>query len=151
VAQDEPRDDRSDTVQLGQRRARRGDGVSDAALGGGDVAIETTEIGQQLECESLAFDPRGPVGVDAAQQLRGPIGSETAGRAAGDELSQRHMQPTGRLGTQRDQIVVAVDQHPDHRGVVLHPHRPEPAVPQPSDGGGQRVVGIVLRSLARAQ
>jgi hypothetical protein len=37
VAQDEPGDDGADTVQLEQRRARRGDGVADAALGGGDV------------------------------------------------------------------------------------------------------------------
>jgi hypothetical protein len=41
------------------------------------------------------------------------------------------MQPTGRLGPQGDQIVVAVDHHPDHRGVILEAHRPEPAVPQP--------------------
>jgi hypothetical protein len=61
------------------------------------------------------------------------------------------MQPTGRLGAQGNQTVVAVDHHPDHRGVILHPHRRESAVPQPGDGGGQRVVGIVLDRLGRAQ
>jgi hypothetical protein len=57
------------------------------------------------------------------------------------------MQPTGRLGAHSHQIVVAVDQHPDHGGVVLHPHRPQPAVPQPGDGGGQRIVGSFLDAL----
>jgi hypothetical protein len=50
VAQDEPCDDRADTMELQQRRARRGDGVADAALGGCDVAVEATEVGQQLLC-----------------------------------------------------------------------------------------------------
>jgi hypothetical protein len=52
VAQDEPRDDRADPVQLKQRRARRDDGVPEAALGGGDVSVETTDVGQQLQCTS---------------------------------------------------------------------------------------------------
>jgi hypothetical protein len=114
-------------------------------------AHQTTDIGQQLEGEPPAFDRSRPLRAGAAQQPGGPLGPETAGRAAGDELSQGHMQPTGRLGAQRDQVVVAVDHHPDHRGVVLHPHRPEPAVPQPGDGGGQRVVRVVPTCLGRAQ
>jgi hypothetical protein len=109
VAQDEPGDDGADTVQLEQRRARCGDGVTDAALGGGDVAVEATDVGHKLQGEAFAFDPGSTRGAYAAQQPGGPIRPETAGRAAGDELSQRHMQPTSRLGTQRDQIVVAVD------------------------------------------
>jgi hypothetical protein len=91
VTQDEPGDDRADTVQLEQRRARSGDGVADAALGGGDGPVEATDIGHKLQGETLAFDPRGPVRADAAQQLRGPLRPETAGRAAGDELSQPHV------------------------------------------------------------
>jgi hypothetical protein len=79
VTKDEPRDDRADTVQLEQGRARRGDGVSDAALGAGDVSIETTDIGQQLKGEPLALDPRSPLRVDAAQQPGGPFSPETAG------------------------------------------------------------------------
>jgi hypothetical protein len=105
VTQDEPGDDRADTVQLEQRRSRRGDGVGDAALCGGDVAVETTDIGHKLEGEPPAFDRSRPLGAGAAQQPGGPLRPETAGRAAGDELTQRHMQPTGRLGAQRDQIV----------------------------------------------
>jgi hypothetical protein len=119
VTRDEPRDDGSDAVQLEQRRARRGEGVADAALGGGDVAVETTDIGQQFEGYTPAFDARGRLGVGAVQQPGGLLSAETAGRATGDELPQRHMQPTGRLGAQRDQIVVAVNHHPDHRGVIL--------------------------------
>jgi hypothetical protein len=98
----------------------------------------------------LAFDARGPLRVDAAQQLGGPLRPKPAGRAAGDELSQRHMQPTGGRGAQRHPIVVAVDHHPGHRGVVLHPHRPQSAGPQPGDGRGQRVVGVVLARRGRA-
>ena len=79
VTQDEPRDDRADTVQLEQRRARRGDGVTDAALGGGDVPVETTDVGQQLQGETLAFDPSSTLGVDAAQQLGSAVSPETAG------------------------------------------------------------------------
>jgi hypothetical protein len=79
VAQDEPRDDRADTVQLEQRRGRRGDGVADAALGGGDVAVETTEVGQQVEGESLAFDPSSALGADAVEQLRGPVSPRDGG------------------------------------------------------------------------
>jgi hypothetical protein len=45
-------------------------------------------VGQQLEGESLAFDPSSALGADAVEQLRGPVSPETAGRAAGDELRQ---------------------------------------------------------------
>ena len=70
VTQNEPRDDGADAVQLEQRCARRGDGVADATLGSGDVAVETTDVGQQLESETLALNRSSPLGEPAGRDPR---------------------------------------------------------------------------------
>jgi len=89
--------------------------------------------------------------MDAAQQLGGPVSRQTPGCAAGDELAQHDMEPARGLGPQRHQAVVAVDQQADHGGVILAADRAQLAMPQPGDRSRQRIVGVVLAGLGRAQ
>lgn len=67
------------------------------------------------------------------------------------ELSHHSVQPERRLGAQPGEVVVAVDHHPHHRGVILETHRAQTALAQPGDRGGERVVRVVLRCLRRTQ
>jgi hypothetical protein len=88
------------------------------APGGGAVAVQTTDGGQQLEGKTLAFDSGGLLRADA-EQLRGRSAPRWRGALpAMSSRSATRMQPTGSLGTQCHQIVVAVDHHPDHGGVI---------------------------------
>ena len=88
---------------------------------------------------ALAFDLDRARRADAAQQRRGAIGRQTTTlRSARDELTQHDMQPARGLGAQRDQLVVAIREQPQHRGVVLAPHRhaaPRGAAPRSRSTG----------------
>jgi hypothetical protein len=63
-------DDRSDSVELGERRRRRSDGVGDADLDRGDVFVEAPNVGEVLGGESFPFD-RDP--VRASIRLRNSV------------------------------------------------------------------------------
>jgi hypothetical protein len=42
-------------------------------------AVEAIDVGQQLESETLAFDPSSTLGADVAQQLRSLVSPEASG------------------------------------------------------------------------
>jgi hypothetical protein len=128
VTEDEPRDDGPHPVELEQGRARLGNGIGDPTPGGGDVAIETTHVGQLLAGQALALDLGDPHRADRAHQLGGPIGRQAPGGAARDELTQGGMKPAGRLGAETGEVVVAIHQHPDHRAVLIDADRSQPAM-----------------------
>ena len=48
VAEHDRGDDRTDTVQLGERRARGGDGVADALLDRVELGVEAAHVGEVL-------------------------------------------------------------------------------------------------------
>src|SRR5436190_20304230 len=85
VGEDQTGDDRSDTVQLDQRGGGRLHRVADAGLDGGEVAIETAHIAEQIRRELSALESDQSLRMDAPQQLRCPITRHTQGVAAGDE------------------------------------------------------------------
>jgi hypothetical protein len=114
VGEDQSRDDRSDTVELDQRGVRLLDRVSDAGLDRGEVAIEAAHVGEEIGSQLLAFASHETIGAHDAQELRRPIGRQSPGCPAGDELAQHRMQPTRCLRPQRDQVVVAAGQQPEH-------------------------------------
>ncbi|MBW3612175.1 MAG: hypothetical protein KY438_11740 [Actinobacteria bacterium] len=151
VAKDEGGGDGPDPMQLGQGGARSGDGDRDTALQPGDVSVEAADVADVLACQTLAFDGDEVVGAHATQDHAGVLGAEAHRRPAGQELPEQHVQSTHRLGARRGQCLMAVGEHAHHRAVLVGGHSTQPAVAQPGDGGGQRVVGVVLGGLGRAE
>jgi hypothetical protein len=66
------------------------------------------------------------------------------------EFEQEHHRPTNPATTDEG-CVTEPPSNPGRFSVVLDPHRPQAAVPQPGNGSGQRVVRIVLRRRGRAE
>ncbi len=151
VADDEGGGDGADSVELGQRGARSGDGNGDTGLQPGDVTVEAADVAKVLACQTLAFQDDEVVDAHAAQNHPGTLGAEPHRRPAGHHLPEQHVESTHRLGPRRNQRLVAVGEHAHHRGVLVGGHRSQPAVAQPGDGGGEGVVGVVLGGLGRAE
>jgi hypothetical protein len=148
VGLDQRGDDRSNTVDLAQRRSGRLDGVTDAGLDGNEVPVEAAHVTEEIHGKLSALRSDGPVGSDAAEQFRGLFNGQSPGCAARDELPEHRMEPTCSLSPQRHKVVVAADKEAHDGRVVVRLHRTEPAVAQPGDRGREGVVAVVLRRFA---
>jgi hypothetical protein len=82
------------------------------------LVVEPADIAQQFERDSLAFDLDRSRRPDAAQDPPGLGGRQQAAGAARRQATEQGVKPADRLGAQPGEVVVAVGQQPQHRGVI---------------------------------
>jgi len=110
-------DDRTGAVHIGDAGPGHRDCIRDALLELREVTIDASDFGQELERLAAPLGPDRVHGPDPAQFLDGAGCGQPPGKAAGDEMTQHRVQPTDRPGSLRDQLVVALGQQAQHRGV----------------------------------
>ena len=123
VAEDDRGDDRADAVELAQRCARGDGGDADAISDRVQFCIDAAKIGEMFVSQSLAFCGDEIIAnVDALEEL-GPVSCTDPQRSTtSGELAQHHMQPTRRLGAQRDQVMVTIGEQPQDRRMTIAAH-----------------------------
>jgi hypothetical protein len=106
-------------VDLGHGRAAGRDCHLDPPFGRDNLGVEATDVVEQLVGQPFALDLHLTGGSNAPQQVSGPNGRQPASKPAWDQRAQQRMQTTHRLGAQGCEVVMAVDQQPQPRAVIL--------------------------------
>jgi hypothetical protein len=144
VAEDDRGTERSDAVDVGDRRARREDGLDDAFVDGTELVVEPADIAEQLESDPLGFEFDGTARLDAAQDPPGLQCRQQAAGAARRQPTQQGVEPADRLGPQPGQIVVPVRQQAQHRSVIHRGDLLQPGMAQRDDRRRPGVVRVGL-------
>lgn len=151
VADEHAGHDRTDSEQLGEGRARGGDGGGDSALRLHHLGVEAAEIVEMLHGKGVAGQGDGTGGVDIGEEPFGAGSIDFIRDSTGNEFGQEGMEATSGPVPGPTQIDVALRQQAQHTHMVRSVDRDHLRRAERRHGHGPGVVGVVLLRPTAAQ
>jgi hypothetical protein len=139
VTQNLGRQDRSDTVYLGQARSASGHGDLDLLGIGGQGLIEPAQVSQQIPSQQLAVFISWGHRAHGAQQGSSLRGGQIPFRPARNEVTQQRVQPVDGASPLLSEIIPTIGQQPQTHAGTLGTHQPKPAMVHRDRGHRGRV------------
>ena len=127
--------------------AGRGDQLAQLLVRGLLAGVDPFEVGDQLGGDPAPGLAGGVARSDLRQQCLGLGRGQVLLRPAGDQLQQQVVQLADHPGVVLTQRPAPVDQHPQHRELLVVDHRSQPGHPGPDQGDRVGVGGVGLAAL----
>ena len=106
-----------------------------------------------ISCRAMALRSRStaPAGRIEVEQARGPVGGELPRGAARVQVAQQPVKAVDRAAALAGQLVAAIGQQPQDRGVVVGRDREQVAMVQRDEGDAARVDAVGLAAVPARQ